>query len=201
MDGSTAVAPAHHRVSDRTLRGLADGLGVLIVVCFAAQGSFGCLNRNATTAQTSWSTTGLLGALSVVGILLFPIVGLILARKVPRNWIGWIMLLIGLSIAVPFDGYAQYALLTRHGELPAGRQRGGDRRAVLGPADHARRRLPRAAVPRRPRAAGLAVVRVVARRRDGVAMLVVLTVAGAVRVPAEVHEPARDLVGRAAPTR
>ena len=58
----------------------------------------------------------------MVGILLFPIVGLILARKVPRNWIGWIMLLIGLSIAVPFDGYAQYALLTRHGELPAGRQ-------------------------------------------------------------------------------
>ena len=88
---------------------------------FVAQGTFAVANRNAATTQTSWSPSGLLGVLSAVGLLLFPIVGFILARKVPRNWIGWIMLLIGVSIAVPLDGYAQYALLTRHGALPFGR--------------------------------------------------------------------------------
>ena len=121
MDGSTLEPALAHRVSDQTLRAMAWALSVLIVLLFVAQGTFAVANRNATTAQSSWSSSGLLGFLSAVGLLLFPIVGFILARKVPRNWIGWIMLLIGVSIAVPLDGYAQYALLTRHGALPFGR--------------------------------------------------------------------------------
>ncbi|HTG46362.1 MAG TPA: histidine kinase [Actinomycetota bacterium] len=121
MDGSIGAAAPAHRVNDRTLGVLAYALGALIVLSFVTQGAFAYLTRNAATVQTSWSSSGLLGFLSVVGLLLFPIVGFILAIKVPRNWIGWIMLLISLSIAVPFDGYAHYALLIRHGELPAGR--------------------------------------------------------------------------------
>jgi signal transduction histidine kinase len=120
--GAAGTEQQHEEVLERRLRALAWALGGLIVACFATDAVFAYLNRNGSpAAQTSWSSTGIIGLLSVLPILGFPIVGFILTIKRPRNWIGWIMLLVGLSIAVPFDGYAQYALLTRHGELPAGR--------------------------------------------------------------------------------
>ena len=75
MDGSTLEAAPAHRASDRTLRGMAWALGVVIVVLFVAQGTFAVANRNAATTQTSWSSSGLLGFLSAVGLLLLPIVG------------------------------------------------------------------------------------------------------------------------------
>ncbi len=123
MIAATGTDTERDEVLERRLRWLAWTLGGLIVACFAADMVFGYLNRNssAATTQTSWSSAGIIGLLSVAPLLGFPIVGFILAIKRPRNWIGWIMLLVGLSIAVPFDGYAQYALLTHHGELPAGR--------------------------------------------------------------------------------
>jgi len=55
-------------------------------------------------------------------MLPFAIVGFVVARKQPRNPIGWVMLGIGQAIAAPFGAYARYALLARHGALPGTRQ-------------------------------------------------------------------------------
>ena len=109
--------------SERTLRRLALAAGAAIAFCFALQVWFAWLNRATATpvgADVNWSGSGVLGFLAFAPLLLFPVVGFLLAWKRPRNAIGWVMLGIGLSLALPLDGYARYALLTRHGELPFG---------------------------------------------------------------------------------
>ena len=48
----------------------------------------------------------------------FSVVGLILAVKRGRNPLGWLMLVVGLTFLFPGDVYADYATITRHGDLP-----------------------------------------------------------------------------------
>ena len=52
-------------------------------------------------------------------LLIFPIVGLVLILKRPRNPLGWLLLAIGSAFAAtPGPAYARYAAVTRDGELP-----------------------------------------------------------------------------------
>jgi signal transduction histidine kinase len=52
-------------------------------------------------------------------LLIFPIVGLVLVGKRPRNPLGWLLLAIGSAFAAtPGPAYARYAAVTREGELP-----------------------------------------------------------------------------------
>ena len=51
-------------------------------------------------------------------LMIFPLVGLLLALKLPRNPLGWLMLAIGWAFAAsPGVVYARYATVT-HGDLP-----------------------------------------------------------------------------------
>jgi signal transduction histidine kinase len=96
-------------------------IGILIAAGFLAQAVFAWLNRSsARPTNANWSGSGVFGFLAAAPLLGFPIVGLVLALKRPRNAIGWIMLGSGLSISLPLDAYAHYALLTRGGAIPGG---------------------------------------------------------------------------------
>ncbi len=55
-----------------------------------------------------------------VPFLTFPVVGAVLAIKRPSNPLGWLMLGIGLVWALPFEGFAEYALTVEHGSIPGG---------------------------------------------------------------------------------
>ena len=93
----------------------------VIVAGIVAQGVFAVLNRTSATGQAeTWSFIGILGFLVALPLFAFPVVGLIIALRRPQNSIGWIMVGIGLSFALPFNGYAGYALQTRPGSLPGG---------------------------------------------------------------------------------
>jgi signal transduction histidine kinase len=53
-------------------------------------------------------------------VLGFAVVGALVASRHPRNAVGWISLAIGGLLALPGGEWATYALVTRHGTLPAG---------------------------------------------------------------------------------
>lgn len=48
----------------------------------------------------------------------FPVVGVLIATRQPRNPIGWILLVIGVVWITPTDGYLYYGLVTAPGSLP-----------------------------------------------------------------------------------
>jgi len=50
--------------------------------------------------------------------LTFPVAGLVLATKRPRNPLGWLMLAIGAFFLSPGAAYARYVSVTHEGELP-----------------------------------------------------------------------------------
>jgi signal transduction histidine kinase len=106
---------------EQTARRLSWAAGIVIAAGFVAQAVLALLNRGPSApSTTAWSADGLVGALVASPLLGFPIVGFLLARKRPSNAIGWIMLGVGLSFALPLNSYATYALRTRHGALPGG---------------------------------------------------------------------------------
>ena len=58
------------------------------------------------------------GALEGLIYVTFPVAGVALATKRPRNPLGWLMLVIGAFFLSPGAAYARYASVTRGGELP-----------------------------------------------------------------------------------
>jgi MFS family permease len=56
--------------------------------------------------------------------LVFPLTGVLVARRQPRNAVTWVLLGIGLASAIGavLTGYSTYALATNPGSLPAGAQ-------------------------------------------------------------------------------
>ena len=59
----------------------------------------------------------------VVGVFgLFPLVGLLITRRLPRNRVGWLLLAIGIgwSLGGLLDAYVRWALILEPGSLPAG---------------------------------------------------------------------------------
>jgi signal transduction histidine kinase len=79
--------------------------------------------------RLTWAIAGLYAVCATVGIsldraahyqgdyffafiiLAFPVVGFVVLQKRPRNTLGWLMLAIGLPAAIPFQDYAEYALV------------------------------------------------------------------------------------------
>jgi signal transduction histidine kinase len=93
----------------------------LVGVGLLAQASFAWANRAPHPGTSAnWSGSGAVAALVSAPLLGFPVVGAILASKRRGNAIGWIMLAVGVSFALPTQGYATYALTTHPGSLPGG---------------------------------------------------------------------------------
>jgi signal transduction histidine kinase len=96
------------QVNDSTLRRFAYALAVLIAAGVALGVTLSIRNGTASSGVEG------------VPFVLFPIVGLVLATRRPRNPLGWLMLFVGLSFGFPFEDYGRYALVTRGGDLPLG---------------------------------------------------------------------------------
>jgi hypothetical protein len=84
-----------------------------IVILFAA--------NVAVTIGSPYQSASASGALFFVGLLTFPIAGMLILTRMPRNTIGWILLAIGLAWAVAIGStYAEYGARSAHtpGSLP-----------------------------------------------------------------------------------
>jgi MFS family permease len=59
----------------------------------------------------------------LLAIVVAATVGAVLAGRLPRHPVGWLLLAVGLSVTGSglADGYARYGLVARHGALPAAR--------------------------------------------------------------------------------
>jgi hypothetical protein len=103
------------RPGDRRLVQWAVALFVAICAMYAVGIVFDVLNAD------GWA--GMVAPLLFHALTIsFPLVGVLIARRQPRNPITWILLGIGVAwgLAAATEGYRDYALVTRAGELPAG---------------------------------------------------------------------------------
>jgi hypothetical protein len=89
-------------------------LGVLALLLLCAQIPLAILDRR--------GADGLSGAAYLVFALSFTAVGVVVARREPRNPIGWLMILLTLSVLCTIDGgaYAYLDYKFHHGALPLG---------------------------------------------------------------------------------
>ena len=109
MGGSLETVPTRR---ERRLRLLANVALGLVVAGYALRAVLNVLNGS----ERSDLETGT--ALDTL-LLIFPVVGFLLARKRPRNPLGWLLLAIGAAfVASPGPAYARYATVTRDTELP-----------------------------------------------------------------------------------
>ncbi|MDX6325204.1 MAG: hypothetical protein QOK15_1558, partial [Nocardioidaceae bacterium] len=113
-----ATGRAAHRVSDDVLRRSAYALIALCVLAYAATSWFEAVNPPAYSSWGSGSALPL--AAFVIATLAFPVVGVLIVHRDPRNTIGWLMLAIGVVWAWSSvsEGYVVYALRTNPGSLP-----------------------------------------------------------------------------------
>lgn len=75
------------------------------------------------TSYETWGAPGwAAGAVVAVAWASFPVVGWSIARRRPRNAIGWLLLAVGLAYALSesTEAYAHWALVARPGSLPYG---------------------------------------------------------------------------------
>jgi hypothetical protein len=104
--------------SDRGLRRLAWAGWWLVAVSATVTAVIISVGRRSTG---SWAGTLLGEAASLAVVLAFSLVGLVILVRDPRNRMGWLLQVVGLSWAVPglLDGYAHYGLLVDPGSLPS----------------------------------------------------------------------------------
>jgi hypothetical protein len=109
--------------------GLAWALWALAMLGLAAVPWFDHLLREAGRPDLAQLDAS--GVPAVLGIVSATTVGAVLAGRRPRHPVGWLLLVLGLSVSVSgvADGYAPYGLLVRPGALPAARYL-----ALYGPA-------------------------------------------------------------------
>ncbi|MDH4111304.1 MAG: sensor histidine kinase [Actinomycetota bacterium] len=101
----------HARGHDKRLRILAWTLFGLTVAGFAVGATLDVVNGARSDLEA--------GAFFDALFMAFPIVGLVLITKLPRNPLGWLMLCIGLAwSAYPGAQYARFVAVTSAGELP-----------------------------------------------------------------------------------
>ena len=99
---------------------LAWTLAATIVACFVAGNVLGWVTHDPQTAG-GWGGGGSAALAAVSASLLsFGLVGALIAARLPRNPIGWLLIAIGLSWAVDsaLEGYARYGLQLHPGSLP-----------------------------------------------------------------------------------
>lgn len=100
---------------------LAWTLAAVTFVLFVAGNVLGWVTDDPQTAG-GWGGGGSAGLAAVsVSLLTFALVGALIAARLPRNPIGWLLIAIGLSWAVDstLEGYARYGLELHPGSLPA----------------------------------------------------------------------------------
>lgn len=98
-------------MSERGARRLAKAIFALILLELIVSVTFGVLDIG-EGGSASLGDLGFLGP-----VMLFPIIGLLLASRRPENALGWVMLGIGVAGLLPGDAYGSYAL---HTGLPGG---------------------------------------------------------------------------------
>jgi hypothetical protein len=107
------------RLTDSRLRSLAGLTFAGCVVFYLIDGLVPLVGRAAAGQGWRWGATPLDVTLVVVTAL-FPIVGVLIARRQPRNAVAWIMLAAGVLASLPLIPYYEYALEIRPGSMPAG---------------------------------------------------------------------------------
>ncbi len=115
---STGDEEAVVSVSDRTLRGLAWAVWSFVAAMFAVAVALALVAEPLTGKSSGGNTADVLGFAALA--LTFPLVGLLIVRRQPRNTIGWLLLGIGLvwGLAGFADNYVRYGLLVDPGSLP-----------------------------------------------------------------------------------
>ena len=120
------------RLNDQTLRRLAwVAAGIYVVtLILATQALYASLEqtRGLDAGERAGSGLAPQGTVNprdfvVVGVFgLFPLVGLLITRRLPRNRVGWLLLAIGVgwSLGGLLDAYVRWALILEPGSLPAG---------------------------------------------------------------------------------
>jgi signal transduction histidine kinase len=87
-------------------RRLAEGLFVFFAVCVVAEVALEIAARTGPRSPGS----SLVGDLAfTIVFALFPVVGLILALRRPENALGWLMLAMGVLLAIPTEAYGVFA--------------------------------------------------------------------------------------------
>ena len=107
------------RVSDATLRTMAWVLALLLPLMLL----IGVPLLYSTPSQDpgEWGIEGVAGdLLFALSVMAFPLVGLLIVRRQPRNRIGWLLQGIGLvwGLTITADNYARYGLVVNPGALP-----------------------------------------------------------------------------------
>jgi hypothetical protein len=103
--------------SDRSLRRLATGLSTFLFAMLAASVPLAL----AAEQPSNWGAGGLVGLIGYTAVVVtFPLVGLLILRRLPRNAVGWVLMSIGgvSALSALIDNYATYGLLVRPGSLP-----------------------------------------------------------------------------------
>jgi hypothetical protein len=107
------------RPPDRTLRGSAWAVFWFALVTCAAAVPLATVDEPRTSE--SWESGGLLGELTfALMVVTFALTGLLVARRQPRNTIGWLLLGISLvwGLTALAGNYARYGLLLEPGSVP-----------------------------------------------------------------------------------
>jgi hypothetical protein len=104
--------------SDRSLRRLAATLWWFLAATIGAAVPLAL----AQDPTGTWGASGLTGEfLYAVVVVSFPLVGLLILRRQPRNTIGWVLMTIGAvsALSALADNYATYGLLVEPGSVPS----------------------------------------------------------------------------------
>jgi len=108
------------RLSDSTLRRLAyAAFGFFVLSVLAA---LVVLVLDDSSFE-DWGTSGTVGEVAfTLMVTLFPLTGVLITRRQPRNRIGWLLLAVGAAWAVSSlaDLYVRWALILHPGSLPGG---------------------------------------------------------------------------------
>jgi len=124
VEGGRGDEPAAgtHGVSEVTARRLAVTVFILVAVAFATGSFFEVLSRSTPQPTTGdWSGGGFwANAVFQAGLFAFPVVGLLILARQPRNRIGWLFMSIGVAwgFGGALSGYYAYGLLANPGALP-----------------------------------------------------------------------------------
>ncbi|MFN2595321.1 MAG: SpoIIE family protein phosphatase [Actinomycetota bacterium] len=108
------------RFSDRTLVKLAWYAFGFVALLFVGGVFFSFVNASSMTT-TSWGSPGVIpGLLFLLVTFAFPLVGVLVASRQPKNAVGWVLLAVGFAwgFSSLMDNYVGYAVLTNPGALP-----------------------------------------------------------------------------------
>ncbi len=107
-------------VSDKALRRLAWAVWWFLVAMMVVALPLSFLDQE--VAAESWGSGGNVGEFVFAGVVMvFPLVGLLILRRQPRNPVGWLLMAVGLTwgVGALADNYAAYGLLVNPGSVPA----------------------------------------------------------------------------------